>query len=105
MEIDDGKILYRGERFLGERWTRIDDRKHSIDDLYRLLTRKTRRLMKENRIETIEDLIEFYLIDGEENFCKQLTEIFEVHRTVVDEIRRIFHRWTSAVERPLSSSF
>jgi hypothetical protein len=103
--LPDGIILHRGKQFgiaLGEPMKRKNtanenlptNSSHSINELNRLLTKTNCLLMRQYKIESIEDLIRLFIDRGQHDFSKLLIKLFQVDPSIVEQLNTILIRWS-----------
>ncbi|CAF2740921.1 unnamed protein product [Rotaria sp. Silwood2] len=103
-QLSDGIILHRGKQFgiaLGEPMIRKYNENeqfstksfHSINELNRLLSKTNCLLMRQQNIESIEDLIRLFLEQGQQNFTEILINLFKVDPSIVKQINVILIKW------------
>ncbi|CAF1022317.1 unnamed protein product [Rotaria sordida] len=99
-QLSDGIILHRGKRFgraLGEpvirKYNENEQSSHSINELNRLLSKTNCLLMRQQNIESIEDLIRLFLEQGQQNFTEIMINLFKVDPFIVEQINLILIKW------------
>ncbi len=66
---------------------------HSIYELNRLLSKTNCLLMRQYKIESIEDLIRLFLEQGQENFTEYMINLFKINPLIVEQINVILIKW------------
>ncbi len=67
---------------------------HSINQLNRLLTKTNCLLMRQYKIESIEDLIRLFFEQGQEDFTKLMINLFKVNPLIVEQLNSILIKWS-----------
>jgi hypothetical protein len=70
------------------------DSSHSINELNRLLSKKNFFLMRQYKIESIEDLIRLFLEQGQDHFTSLMINLFQVNPFIVEQLNKILINWT-----------
>jgi hypothetical protein len=71
----------------------INSSSHSIYELNRLLSKTNCLLMRQYKIESIEDLIRLFLEQGQENFTEYMINLFKINPLIVEQINLILIKW------------
>jgi hypothetical protein len=95
-------ILHRGEQFgiaLGEIMIRQPDQHachHSIEQLDRLLSKRTCCLMRQHAIQTVEDLVRLFRSHGSHHFTHLMINLFDVDPWIVKQfVNILMHQSTT----------
>ena len=109
-QLPDGIILRRGKQCsveLGEPMVRkVNDNEkfftqssHSINELNSLLSERTCSLMRQYRIESVEDLVRLFLEQGQQHFSGLMINLFKVNPFIVDQLNSILIKWARKLTR------
>lgn len=100
-QLSDGIILHRGKQFgiaLGEPMIRKHNENensyHSINVLNRLLSKTSCLLMRQYKIESIEDLIRLFLEYGQQHFTELMINLFKIDPLIVEQLNIILLKWS-----------
>ncbi len=66
---------------------------HSIYHLNRLLSKTNCLLMRQYKIESIEDLIRLFLEQGQQHFTELMIHLFKVNPVIVEQLNVILIKW------------
>ena len=75
------------------KYNKSEQSSHSINELNRLLSKTNCLLMRQQNIESIEDLIRLFLEHGQQNFTEIMINLFKVDPFIVEQINIILIKW------------